>query len=490
MTLHCRDELVVDTRIDAHDVNSCPPAADSLREDLGCLFIAVRDGDELDIIALREVFDSSAAHISRTTKYNDPHDRTVSQLSLNRQALVRRPAVYQKCPRMRPSPPAVAEASEIMMRFAERTGLTSELPKRRYLWTDAFAVCNFLGLAHATGEERYTNLALRLVDQVHHVLGSYRGDDSRTGWISGLSERVGETHPTRGGLRIGKELRERGVSEPFDEQLEWRRDGQYFHYLTKWMHALDQVSRWTRQPQLNTWARELAEVAHGAFACSDRSRRRMAWKMSTDLTRPLVPSMGHHDPLDGFITCVQLQTTKSTLSSAASGPSLKEAATDFATMMEGQDWATADPLGLGGLLIDAARVAQLMHLGALAEGDLLEALLVAALQGLAYYSRQDDLKHPASRRLAFRELGLAIGLSAIELIEEEMRREDRPFLRGAGVWERVEALTPYVALGSAIKSFWLDSEHREARAWSEHRDINDVMLATSLVPSGFLALVV
>jgi hypothetical protein len=28
------------------------------------------------------------------------------------------------------------------------------------------------------------------------------------------------------------------------------------------------------------------------------------------------------------------------------------------------------------------------------------------------------------------------------------------------------------------------------RAWSEHRDINDVMLATSLVPSGFLALVV
>jgi hypothetical protein len=38
-----------------------------------------------------------------------------------------------------------------MMRFAERTGLTSANPSRRYLWTDAFAVCNFLGLNTATG---------------------------------------------------------------------------------------------------------------------------------------------------------------------------------------------------------------------------------------------------------------------------------------------------------------------------------------------------
>jgi hypothetical protein len=368
---------------------------------------------------------------------------------------------------MLPTPRAAEEASKLMMRFAERTGLTSDLPKQRYLWTDAFAVCNFLGLAQATGEERYTNLALRLVNQVHDVLGIYRADDSRTGWISGLSEQEGETHPTRGGLRIGKPLPERGVSEPFDEQLEWNRDGQYFHYLTKWMHALDQVSRRTRQPHFNTWARELAEVAHDAFTYTDHSGRRMVWKMSTDLSRPLVPSMGHHDPLDGFITCIQLQTTKSTLSSTATGPSLNEAAADFATMIEGQDWATADPLGLGGLLMDASRVAQLMHLGAFAGGDLRQALLTAALQGLSHYAREDALRHPASRRLAFRELGLAIGLSAAE---------------------RIEALAPYATLGSEIKSFWLDPEHRETRTWSEHRDINEVMLATSLVPAGLLVM--
>lgn len=34
----------------------------------------------------------------------------------------------------------------LMMSFAERTGLTSERPRQRYLWTDALAVCNFLGL--------------------------------------------------------------------------------------------------------------------------------------------------------------------------------------------------------------------------------------------------------------------------------------------------------------------------------------------------------
>ena len=37
------------------------------------------------------------------------------------------------------------QAIELMMGFAERTGLTAARPHQRYLWTDAFAVCNFLG---------------------------------------------------------------------------------------------------------------------------------------------------------------------------------------------------------------------------------------------------------------------------------------------------------------------------------------------------------
>jgi len=157
---------------------------------------------------------------------------------------------------------AIEKATLLMRRFAERTGLTSDRPTQRYLWTDAFAVCNFLGLARLTGERSYADLALRLVDQVHHVLGRYRADDTRAGWISGLGEREGEAHPTRGGLRIGKALPERGPGEPFDQRLEWDRDGQYFHYLTKWMHALDQVSAATGDRRFNLWARELGEAGH------------------------------------------------------------------------------------------------------------------------------------------------------------------------------------------------------------------------------------
>jgi hypothetical protein len=389
---------------------------------------------------------------------------------------------------MRSHEEAIEKAVLLMRSFATRTGLTSDRPKHRYLWTDAFAVCNFLDLARLTRERSYAEIALRLVDQVHHVLGRYRADDTRTGWISGLGEREGESHPTRGGLRIGKALPERRPGEPFDQGLEWDRDGQYFHYLTKWMHALDQLSTATGDPRFNLWARELGEVAHAAFAnaAGGRAGRRMVWKMSTDLSRPLVASMGQHDPLDGLITCVQLETTAAPLSSAAQGPDLQRAVADFTAMIEGTDLRTEDPLGLGGLLADAYRVAQLMARGAFEDGILLERLLTVAQEGLLTYSQHGDWQQPASRRLAFRELGLAIGLAAIEQLQKDM---DDGRWRTFGSEEfraRVHALGSHVGLRAAIVSSWLDPEHQRLRAWLEHLDINDVMLATSLVPDGFL----
>jgi hypothetical protein len=67
-----------------------------------------------------------------------------------------------------------------------------------------------------------------------------------------------------------------------------------------------------------------------------------------------------------------------------------------------------------------------------------------------------------------------------------MERSRRPLFAGDELRARVEILAKHAPLGSAIVSFWLDSEHRLPRAWSEHRDINEVMLATSLCPEGFL----
>ena len=82
-----------------------------------------------------------------------------------------------------------AMVQEIMQAFAVRTGLVgdTENPKR-YLWTDAFAVCNFLRLYQDSGDIKYKDLALKLVEQVHHILGRHREDDVRSGWISGLDK--------------------------------------------------------------------------------------------------------------------------------------------------------------------------------------------------------------------------------------------------------------------------------------------------------------
>jgi len=104
------------------------------------------------------------------------------------------------------------------------------------------------------------------------------------------------------------------------------------------------------------------------------------------------------------------------------------------------------------------------------------------------YSQQGDLRQPASRRLGFREIGLAIGLSGLGVIEREVRAQRPRFAGRAELHRCLEALAPYAALGPLIESFWLDPERRRTRTWAEHRDINEVMLATSLVPEGHLVL--
>ncbi len=326
------------------------------------------------------------------------------------------------------TPARQTRARELMEQFADRTGLgTGEAP-RRYLWTDAFAVCNFLGLGDTVS-------ALRLVDQVHRVLGHHR-PDARGGWLTGASD----LHPTLGGLRIGKPMPERRPGDAFDARLEWDRDGQYFHYLTRWMHALHQVGRVTGRASYTEWACELAKTAHDAFVLGER---RMAWKMSVDLSRPLVASMGQHDPLDGFVTCTQLGLT--------------ELARSYTSMIDTDGLVTHDPLGIGGLLFDAYRLDQIGG-----HGRLRDRVLEAAVIGVRAFSEQPVVRTSASRRLAFRELGLAIGLAA-----------------------PLADLAPHSTLRETIEAFWWRPEHRSVASWREHEDINDVMLATCLCPTGF-----
>lgn len=394
-------------------------------------------------------------------------------------------------------------ARSIMDKFADSTGLTDNFREaRRYLWTDAFAVCNYLELFKQTNNQtenlEYLQIALKLVDQVHLTLGKHHRDSERSGWISGLDKKKARLHPTKGGLRIGKRLNERQPNEPFDDRLEWERDGQYFHYLTKWMHALNRVSQVTRKGIFNQWAQELAKVAHAAFTYTPPTggTRRMYWKMSIDLSRPLVDSMGQHDPLDGLITYMQLEATAKQFPGTPAELSLKTEIEDMVAMCAGHNWATQDSLGIGGLLTDAYRLIQLNGTNSLHEtsktggslflDSLLELLLHDIELSLQTFVIHNQLNLPAESRLAFRELGLSIGLHAIDRMQKTIKLHPDGFVDANQLSARVNKLIHFTRINEFIVNFWLEPGHRSVNTWMEHTDINNVMLATSLEPDGYL----
>lgn len=373
---------------------------------------------------------------------------------------------------------------ELMDKFKVSTGLEGVHPKR-YLWTDAFAVCNYIGLYKSTGNERFLEDTVNLIYEVHHVLGRKRQDNIERRWISGLNEKEGEDHPTIGGLRIGKEMNERMPGEPYNEITEWDRDGQYYHYLTKWMHALNNATKTTGESKYVEWSYELAKKAHNAFTYSPYpgNGKRMYWKMSIDLTRPLVPSMGQHDPLDGFVTYTEIQTS---LNKAKLDKDLDYEIHDMKDICMTMSLSTPDPLGIGGLLFDATRIAQLITMGGLIRSELLEVVLKSSIVGLKIYSAQNPTNYPADQRLAFRELGLSIGLKGLYIIKNSIQKCPERFSKQ--IENYLEELKKFNWLVKDIEDSWMDESNRKTFNWKEHKDINTVMLATSLAPEGFLTL--
>jgi hypothetical protein len=363
-------------------------------------------------------------------------------------------------------------AATLMDGFAAATGLAGSSQPVRYLWTDAFAVGNFLGLHKATGKAAHLEFALRLVEQVHHVLGRHRADDARQGWISGLDKEEGSRHPTRGGLRIGKPLPERAPGEPFDARAEWDRDGQYFHYLTQWMHALHRVAAETGQGAFAAWATELARAAHAAFARgrSPAGIEGLAWKMSIDLRRALVPSMGQHDALDALAVYLELQ---------CGGVNLDREISEVRPLAEAGRLETGDALGIGALLTNAYRLVTLPVRYASQEAGLVARVLAAAEVSLSALAHEQPLSAPAHARLAFRELGLAIGLRAMQDLHASGRC-------AGSLAAPLGRVLDYLWLADGIDACWSDPAHRRSGTWAEHQHINDVMLATSLRPEGYL----
>ncbi|CAH1273075.1 Hypp5042 [Branchiostoma lanceolatum] len=129
----------------------------------------------------------------------------------------------------------------------------------RYLWTDAHGVCLLVSLYKELQEEKYLQEAESVVADVYRVLGWPRG------------------------LRIGEEP---------------DRDGQYFHYLTKWMYALYQLGK--VKPEYHERAVNLAKDVHQAFYVPGVGVR---WKMLEDLSGPYPGyGLGGLDFYDGFVT--------------------------------------------------------------------------------------------------------------------------------------------------------------------------------------------
>lgn len=305
----------------------------------------------------------------------------------------------------------------------------------RYLWTDAFGVVNLITLARETSSPVYLTLARRLVQTVHDVLGSNREGTARL-------PRATDARPLDGGLRIGK-LSEHGSDA----------DGQYHHYLTLWMFALNRLALATGEKEYNQLAVQLAKAIHPHFVVRQGGQAtRIVWKVSTDMADALVPSEGHLDAATGFVVYRLLQRTAEHLHGPTGGTLTTEIA-DYRQLMSrgGRLHASRDPLDLGmGLWM--------CHF--FRDEDWAMALGSQSLEmAYAMLDRKRGLMaRDASRRLAFREFGTCLGLQCYG-VDEELQ---------AGV--------------DAIVEFW--NHYLETSADEDLRPISLVMYAAALIPGG------
>jgi len=129
----------------------------------------------------------------------------------------------------------------------------------RYLWTDSFGVVNLLSLYKHLGDKKYLDEAKQVVDNVYSVLGRKKG------------------------LRIGQQP---------------DRDGQYFHYLAKWMFALNELGK--IEPQYHQMAVDLVRQVHPHFIIPKVG---VYWKMREDLSG-VYPGygLGGLDFYQGYVT--------------------------------------------------------------------------------------------------------------------------------------------------------------------------------------------
>ena len=153
-------------------------------------------------------------------------------------------------------------------------------------------------------------------------------------------------------------------------------------------------------------------------------------------------------------------------------------------MCAGKAWVTDDPLGTGELLVDAFRLAQMRVAFDCTTTVELERLLADSHSGLEAFAYSGTLDYPAAHRLAFRELGLAIGLRALARLRA--LTEQSPGKFSSTECRQLAGLGKFGQFSGLIGGFWSQDAHQRATTWRDHADINAVMLATCLAPDGYL----
>lgn len=305
----------------------------------------------------------------------------------------------------------------------------------RYLWTDAFGVVNFITLYKETSRPVYLELAKSLVRTVHDVLGRTRDGSKR---LPGSTDEL----PLEGGLRIGK-MDESGPDG----------DGQYHHYLTIWMFALNRLCLASGEKIYNDLAVQLAEGIHLSFLHRDPvGHHEMVWKISTDKKTVLVGSEGHLDAATGYAVYYLLQRTAQRLDQSCVLNSEVEDYIDISLNRDDELSPSHDTLDLGMGLWMCQLAGEDGWAQALAKESLEQARDV--IDALA--------ARPASRRLAFREFGFCLGVKCYGA-DEGLLEEVREVIR---FWEEYTE--------------WNDPNYGD----KDLRPISLVMYAAALIPGG------
>ncbi|GJN75539.1 hypothetical protein PLICBS_009642 [Purpureocillium lilacinum] len=378
----------------------------------------------------------------------------------------------------------------------------------RYLWTDAFGLIDLLTLHRETSSPLYIALARRLADVVHETLGRERechahdgdsndNDDGEGGEGARVPARLRgatDAEPLRGGLRIGK-LDASGPDA----------DGQYHHYLTLWMFALNRLSLAAGEPRWNDLAVQLAKAVHphfvlrmpsALFSSSERLRRhhqhngddgddgeeedearlKMVWKISTDMRRVLVSSEGHLDAATGLVIYSLLQRTAAR-QGRGEGILAREVA-EYARLTRRSDLApSGDPLDLGmGLWVcqfdGAATPAGGGGIGQGTgtsggsdsdDGGWAQRFIADALRLARVLLGPDSqlMRRSPSRRLAFREFGACLGVRCVDAAAADETLQERV---------------------RAVLDFW---ERHQGGEDDDLRPISKVMYAAALIPGAF-----